>query len=132
MIEECYLVPGPKETKTSLGSAHYWHVFCRTGGLVPGTAETNSAGIDEARLGCDGAAAARDSYATTSRFVAEDALTEAERLNGAYLKARGPATQRAWIDAQNEAVVAVRRSRMPLDEAKRAYSEYDGATTTIG
>jgi hypothetical protein len=132
LIEECYLAPAPKETKTSLGSSHYWHVFCRTGGFVPGTAKTNSSGIDEARLGYDGAAAARDSYATTSRFVAEDALTEAKRLRAEYQKAKGPATQRAWVDAHNEAVVAVRRSRIPLDEAKREYSEYDGTTITLG
>ena len=132
LIEECYLVPAPKETKTSLGSSHYWHVFCRTGGLVPGTATTNTAGVDEARLGYDGAAAARESYAATTRFVAEDALTEAQRLQAEYKKAKGPATQRAWVDAHNEAVVATRRSRMTLAEAKRAYSEYDATTITLG
>jgi hypothetical protein len=132
LIEEGYLVPGPKETKTSLGSSHYWHVFARSGDLVPGTANKNPSGIDEARLGYDGAAAARDSYAATTRFVAEDALTEAQRLHAAYKKAKGPATQREWVDAHNEAVAAMRRSRIPLDEAKRTYSEYDATTITLG
>jgi hypothetical protein len=59
-------------------------------------------------------------------------LTEAKRLRAEYEKAKGPATQRAWVDAHNEAVVAVRRSRMPEDEVKREYSQYDGATITLG
>jgi hypothetical protein len=131
LVEECYLTAEPGKPVTKLGSDHAWHVFCRTGDLVPGTATVNADGLDDARIAFDGAGTARDSYADTTRFVAEGALEEAQSLRSAYKAAKGSATQRRWIDAHNEAVVAVRRSRVTDAEAMRTYAKFKRATITL-
>jgi hypothetical protein len=131
LVEECYLTAAPGKAGTALGSTHSWHVFCRTGDLIPGNAQVNSEGLDDARIAFDGAGNARDSYAETTRFVAAEALEEAERLRAAYKAAKGPATQTRWVDAHNEAVRAVRRTRMTDAEATRAYSKFKRSTITL-
>lgn len=131
LVEECYLTAEPGKPKTSLGSGHSWHVFCRTGDLIPGNATKNTEGLDDARIAFDGAGNARDSYAETTRFVAEEALEEAERVRTAYKAAKGPVTQRRWVDAHNEAVRAVARSRTTDAEATRAYAKFKRSTITL-